>query len=254
MIIQLPSIILDCPVCGRPVEIQSIYLSRELACDHCSGQFVVDESVDGKPVAASCNGHDLLKRTDQLLPTTRFDKSLSCSTRSPRSPSIAGSASNCDSQSVLCVSPEEDCRDSARQQPTVLLVEHRDKVYARLATDMSETGMHVVRAKTAVEALKLFGRCVPRYVVANLDLPDQSGWLLACKLRFCKPDIHVWLYQADSSSYDAAMTRYLQINEVLNYGGNLLGLSESIVELIAKRRKLFAEECGAEQVEEATTA
>ncbi len=248
---QLSYIVLDCPVCGRPVEIRNQYRDRELGCDHCGGRFVVYENEDGNPMAIAHRKHRLIERADQLLSTTAFETSCVGSVCPPRNFSITESTSTSKAQSVSRAKPEEDHCDAAQRQPTALLVEHRDEVYARIATDMAETGMHVIRAKSAVEALKLFGRCAPTHVVANLDLPDQSGWLLACKLRFCQPDIQVWLYQADSSSYSGTMAKYLQINEVLNYGGDLLGLSETIVEMIAAGRMLFTEECDANDVEKA---
>ncbi len=254
MIMQLPDIVLDCPVCGRPVEIQNQHLDRELACDHCAGQFVVCENEDGKPVAAAHRSRGPHHRAEGLLPTTRVESRCLASEHATPTAAVADSMSSRDVQSVGGEKPGEDCHKTMKRQAMALLVEHRDEVYARLAADMAATGMRVVRATTAVEALKSFGRCEPDQVVANLDLPDQSGWLLACKLRFCQPDIHVWLYQSDASDYDGGMAKYLQVNEVLNYGGDLLGLSETIVEMIAAGRMLFAEECSAEQVAEATVA
>lgn len=125
----------------------------------------------------------------------------------------------------------------ADQQPAALLVEHRDEVFARLATDMAESGMRVVRARSATEALKLCGVYVVDLVVANVDLPDQRGWLLAGKLRLVDQQIPVWLYQPKSTSYDEGIADFLRLDQLVGYGGDLLVLSETIIRLLASRRK-----------------
>ena len=120
---------------------------------------------------------------------------------------------------------------------TVLLVEHRDEVFARIAADMAEAGMYVARAESAEAALKLAGGCKPALLVANIDLPDQSGWLLAAQLPFVNPNIRMWVYQSASSASDEGMARFLHIDQLLEYGGDLFGLSEAIIQLMAADRR-----------------
>lgn len=117
-------------------------------------------------------------------------------------------------------------------QPTAVLVEHRDEVFARIATDLAEAGLRVIRAKSAIGALRRCARCEPSFVLANIDLPDQSGWLLTAKMRLVDPDVPVWLYQPHSSPYHAGTAKYLDVDEVLDYGGDLLGLSDTIRALL----------------------
>jgi ActR/RegA family two-component response regulator len=118
----------------------------------------------------------------------------------------------------------------------VLLVEHRDEVFARLAADLSESGFAVVRATTASEALRLYARAKHMLVVANLSLPDQSGWLLAGKLHFISGDVRIWLYESEKTATDVAMAKFLRVDELLEYGGDLLGLSDAILDLLAGRQ------------------
>jgi len=134
-----------------------------------------------------------------------------------------------------CLPRRQACdeTEAADEQPTALLVEHRDEVFARLATDLAEAGMRVVRAKSAIGALKLYARYAPSLVLANVDLPDQSGWLLTAKLRFVDPDVPVWLYYPRSSPRQTRAAAYLAVGELLDYGGDLLGLSDAIVTLMA---------------------
>ena len=140
-------------------------------------------------------------------------------------------------QSVHDTMPAADER-AASEPPIALLVEQRDEVFARLAADMVEAGMWVIRAESAAEALISCETYAPSVVVASVDLADQSGWLLAGKLRLLDPGIRVWLYRARSSSYDEDMAAYLYVDELLDYGGDLLGLSDAISELTANRRGL----------------
>lgn len=72
----------------------------------------------------------------------------------------------------------------------------------------------------------------PTLVVASLDHPDQSGWSLAGKLCFIDPDIRVWLYQACTERADGNMARLFRVDELLEYGGDLLGLSDAIIDLL----------------------
>lgn len=229
----------DCPICGRPVRVDSRYISHEIACGHCRGQFVVYETDTGL-AARKLLGWDSLERAEQLL---RCSQSLSHS----------ASSGNCRRLlDLLTVLDDEgaggDCRarpfgtdvEEAEAQPMALLVEDRDEVFARIATDVAESGMRVVRAKSATEALKLCGRYEPALVVANVDLPEQNGWMLASKLRFVDQKIQVWLYQPKSTSYSKGMADYLRVDELLEYGGDLLGLSETILELMTNRRRLHA--------------
>lgn len=178
---QLTHHVVDCPICGRPVEISCQYAGHVAACGHCRGAFVVNE-----PCANRSNAND-------------------------------------------------QCE--AAEQPTALLVEHRDEVFARIATDIAQCGMRVIRATSAIEALKLFGTCQPTMVVANVDLPDQNGWMLAGKVRFIDSDVRIWVYQPASEPGDDGMAQWLEVDELLDYGGDLLGLSETIVQLMADQHE-----------------
>lgn len=129
----------------------------------------------------------------------------------------------------------QSLRAVAAKRPNVVLVEGGDEEFARLATDFSTGGMNVLRARTASEALCLCGACLPGLVVANLALQDQSGWLLAAKLRFVDPNVPIWLYQPHSSRRDQSMAKMLQVEELLDYRGDLGSLSNMIIQLLQNR-------------------
>lgn len=243
MILQSSHVVVDCPICGRPLEMESQFVSHEIACGHCRGEFTVYETDDGSLATENPQRTNLLKRVDQLLRTASGTQaSLSKCQCQQRSPSVSVSddrrcQDHCH-EPLLESTPRED-----NPQPIALLVEHRDEVFVRIATDMAEFGIRVVRAKSATEALKLCGTYKPALVVANVDLPDQSGWLLAGKMRFVNQRIRVWLYQTQSTSYDLGLVNFLNIEALLDYQGDLFGLSETIIALMVNHRKVQNATC-----------
>ena len=203
MIMQITHVVEDCPVCGRPVEVAHSDLGRTVGCAHCGGRFTVFKTDSGGTIAMPCSGYNLVERADRLLEVTA----------------------------------READREPQQEHPTAIVAEPRDEVFARLATDLAEAGMRVVRARTASEAIRHCASYEPTLIIANLDLPDQSGWLLAGKVRFVDPDIRVWLYQPRATSYEKGMAQFLKVDELLDYAGDLLGLSETVIRLMEDSTK-----------------
>lgn len=225
MILQNAHYVVDCPICGRPLELQSKVHSREMACGHCRGEFIVHETDDGSLAAANGLEMDLMSRAELLLRVTCDATSLT-------------THGGWEHSNGARISALEELACETELRPTALCVEHRDEVFARVATDMAKFGVRVVRAKSASEALALCGKYDPVLVIANVDLPDHSGWLLACKLRFIDSNTPIWLYQTRSSHYDHGMVKFLKVDELLDHDGDLLGLSDTIIELMSGWRKL----------------
>ena len=75
--------------------------------------------------------------------------------------------------------------------PAVLVVEYRDTVYHRLASDLDHAGLRVMRVYCASEGIIQYSMFRPDLVIANVELPDQSGWLLTAKLCVIEPQPHV---------------------------------------------------------------
>lgn len=253
MTLQRSYHVADCPICGRPLEIQSQYIGHKLACGHCRGQFVVHETDDGL-TTANRQGWSLLERAEQLLRLCRQSSHSESSDRYQHLFNLPAVMDD-DEQSVGShdTALETDV-DEAAKQPTALLLEHRDEVFARIATDVAEAGMRVVRATAATEALTLCGGYKPTLVVANIGLPEQNGWLLAGKLRSADKRVCVWLYQPETTSYDEDMAEYLRVDQLLDYEGDLLGLSETIIELMASRHRPLEAERSVGTTEELAAA
>ncbi len=234
MILQNSHIIVDCPICGRPAEVQSQLVNHEIVCGHCRGEFMVHETNDGSLTTTNLRGTDPLKRAEQLLRVT-CGTGLSALGHScqQRLRLVSGLEDDETRLEDFSNTLPEDVRCEEQLQPTVLLVEHRDEVFARLATDMAEFGMRVIRAKSSTEAVKLCDTYEPTLLVGNVDLPDQNSWLTTAKLRLFSRQIRVWLYQHQASYYGREIAKFLGVDAPLTYQGDLLSLSETIVNLMA---------------------
>jgi len=241
MLLQSSHCVVDCPICGRPLEMPSQLVSHEIVCGHCRGEFTVYETDDGSLTTGNRSETDLLKRAEQLLRATGDTELPAAGRRYERLLSSVPVLDNEGLPDDSCLSPLEEAECEAESLPTVLLVEYRDEVFARITTDIAEFGFHVVRATSAREPMQFCGTNEPVLVVANVDLPDHSGWLLAGKLRFVDRHNRIWLYQTESSNYDLGMVNFLNVDELLDYQGDLLGLSETIFDLMTN----WHEECSA---------
>ncbi len=111
----------------------------------------------------------------------------------------------------------------------ILLVEHDDEVYDRLATDLTAAGVQVTRARHAAGAMKECVRGSADLLVANFDLPDSSGWLLTAKLRLVSSTPHIWLYAPWPSLHDMAMAQFVGADGLFAYRGDVCRLSAVII-------------------------
>jgi DNA-binding response OmpR family regulator len=111
---------------------------------------------------------------------------------------------------------------------TILLVEHRDEVFARLAADLAGVGMRVDRAHSGLEAADRCRRRRPDLLMVNAWLPDESGWLVTGKLRLADPELPIWIYTPRSSSDDVAMANFIEADELIDYEGDLWRLAADV--------------------------
>jgi DNA-binding NtrC family response regulator len=115
-------------------------------------------------------------------------------------------------------------------QVTVLLVEHRDEVFARLAADLVALGVRVERAGNGAEVSRTYGRGNVDLLMINAALPDVSGWLLSRKLRLIDPEVAIWLYTPQASADEVSMANFVMADELIEYDGNLWRLSGEIAD------------------------
>ncbi len=137
-------------------------------------------------------------------------------------------------------SPQVSCRQAVifpdygnLPRPAVLLLEHRDEVFARLATDLAEAGVTVVRAATAWSALRACSRRRFDLVIANADPPVYGGWQLAEDLPKRRPTACLWLYECHKTAIDVSRAKACGVAELIAYSGDLLSLSELLLDCLA---------------------
>lgn len=56
----------ECPTCGRTLQVRVEYLGRNIACQHCGGQFEACDP-DSNVYPPSQSGIALLRRAEELL-------------------------------------------------------------------------------------------------------------------------------------------------------------------------------------------
>ncbi|MHB8972717.1 MAG: response regulator [Pirellulaceae bacterium] len=115
-----------------------------------------------------------------------------------------------------------------------MLVEHQDEIFARLAADLASLLWQVTRASNASAASRRFAARPSDLMIANVDLPDESGWLLAAKVRLVYPTAHIWLYTAHPLALDRDRARYLGVARLIHYGGDLLRLRGKILNRLTR--------------------
>lgn len=231
LLISSRHVVRSCPVCGCPLHIGVHLFGQNVTCGHCRGRFTASDSDD-------LSG-GLAARVDRLVGAhTRF---ASRTVRPIRSGPLSGKWIAGDGPGLSRVptvrprrcSEPETARAAVCAFPgklkRVLLVEHRDEVFDRLAVDLVSIQFHVTRAFTASAASRRFAACPSDLMIAHVDLPDESGWLLAAKLRLVFPTARIWLYTAHPSALDRNRARYLGVARLMHYGGDLLRLGGKVL-------------------------
>ena len=120
----------------------------------------------------------------------------------------------------------------------VLLVEHRDEIFARLHRDLSRLGVGVYRATYPEEVFRVHSRIPIEVTICNSGLPQASLWLTMAKLRFQDRSARVWTYMANPTKDDRNWSKLLGIEKIITYGGSLFELTERVQDAL-RCRALF---------------
>jgi DNA-binding response OmpR family regulator len=111
---------------------------------------------------------------------------------------------------------------------SVLLIEHRDEVFARLESDLRLLGCQVFRASRPEDVLHIHINVTIDVTISNAALPNASVWLTAAKLRMFDRTARIWLYAVKRSIRDHNWAALSGIEKVIHYDGDLFKLSEWI--------------------------
>jgi CheY-like chemotaxis protein len=110
----------------------------------------------------------------------------------------------------------------------VLVVEHRDEVFNGLRVVLEEANLKVERAKLGGVVAAKIRKSVPGLILVNERMPDESGWLITCKLRLSRHAQPVWLYTLQRAYMVADWKEISGVDEVINYDGVLPKLFEKV--------------------------
>lgn len=111
---------------------------------------------------------------------------------------------------------------------SVLLVEHRDEIAARLIDDLQEAGLTVRRATSGAGVAECDRHRAPDLLLTSSLLPDESGWLVAAKFRLRFRDPEIWLYSPWRPPRTGAFAEFVGVDRSIYYGGDLWRLSEDV--------------------------
>ena len=117
----------------------------------------------------------------------------------------------------------------------VLLVEHRDEIFARLQLDLSRLGIGVYRATYPEEVFRVHSRIPIEVTICNSGLPQASLWLTTAKLRLQDRSTRVWTFMANPTRDDREWAQLLGIERIITYGGNLFELTERVQDALRGR-------------------
>ena len=127
-------------------------------------------------------------------------------------------------------------------RPRVLVVEFRDEVYAGLKVVLEEHDCRVIRAEVGAAVAGSIAQFSPDLVLVNESMPDESGWLVACKLQVTCLRLPVWLYAVQCPQPTTAWKEFSSVDRVIEYGGVLLRLVQDLVKWLATVRILRADQ------------
>lgn len=113
---------------------------------------------------------------------------------------------------------------------TVLLMEYRDDVFARLAADFATRGIQTIRAKNGAQAIQQYVRRLSDVLIVNADHPHESAWLLTAKLHLTHPTARIWAYKRRLSDRDTATAGFLGVDELIEHDSDLRCLATEILD------------------------
>ena len=118
------------------------------------------------------------------------------------------------------------------EKKTILLVEHRDEVFARIGSDLAAAGILVHRVYRGTDASRILAQRAVDLVLISASLPDVSAWLLSKKLRMVNPEVAVWIYTPEATADDVSMANFVLADELIEYHGDLWRLSREIADCL----------------------
>jgi DNA-binding response OmpR family regulator len=115
--------------------------------------------------------------------------------------------------------------ETSSVHPTVVLIGLDSTLRARFLRYLSQRQLRVETAATGTEGRQTVRRSGARVVVLLPDLPAESGWLTAAKLRLELPDTHVVVVVEESDLRGRQFAHFLGARVQLRQDESLAGLT-----------------------------
>ena len=118
-----------------------------------------------------------------------------------------------------------------------LLVEPDERSSEQLSAMLVAAGLGVERVACAREAYVRLHRGPADLIVSNIALPDESGWLMAAKLRVADAQQRVWLYySADHQGWGRPMAAFIGVERLIRDSQELFRLATGFAAMETRSR------------------
>jgi len=125
----------------------------------------------------------------------------------------------------------ETQRSRKEQRPDrVLIAEHRDEVFARLAADLRASGYTVFRATCVDDVARMYSYGQIELVLFSVDLPCNDVRVAARRFHVFDAYARIWLYGSNLRTFDPDHADLSRIEKTLDHDGGLLRLADQIRE------------------------
>jgi DNA-binding response OmpR family regulator len=122
---------------------------------------------------------------------------------------------------------------SSEVRPQVLLVEDDELLLEVMSAALRRDGYTFVTAKTGDEAIDLAYRLQPTIVLLDIDLPEQSGYLVAAKLKVTRPSPKVVFLTALPRGQSDRVAAFLRVEGILHKPFAMRKLLSTVSALLA---------------------
>ncbi len=123
-----------------------------------------------------------------------------------------------------------------RPSSVVLIVEHQNRFYEVLERILVSRGLQVERAASAGEARQRLQHVSPDLILANCELPDESGWLMVGKWCLTRMSRRVWLYQGWPGAFDQEWADFTKVERILYHKDEVHALANRVRSQLAAER------------------
>ena len=120
--------------------------------------------------------------------------------------------------------------DKAKSFRPLLLLGYADSAYAaQVSRHFRRQGWEVRQAIDGPDVRRLAHYLAPAAVILDVDLPGQSGWLTAAKLRLDRPGLKIFLVGEHRSESNERLAAFVGAARFISRHDGPLPLSDEIL-------------------------